>query len=147
MWGWELFFAELCYFLQSVQRQHGVANESFSYYALERVEISCRSLETVLHQMRTSLAEGRMNEDESATVVEYCALLAELIQCLHSTAHEWENYLDRLLQVPNLSSYLAPSSAPVGLGLHSTYLRINWSICHLCPLAGPKLLQSLVCHE
>ena len=113
MWGWELFFDELCSFLQSAQRQHGIANESFSYYALERIEISCRSLETVLHQMRTSLAEGRMSEGESATVVEYCALLAELIQCLHSTAHEWEN---RLLQLPNSSSYLAPTSVPVGLG-------------------------------
>ena len=63
MWGWVLFFAELCSFLQSIQCQHGVANESFSYYALDRVEISCRSLETVLHQTRYGLP-SRLRSDQ-----------------------------------------------------------------------------------
>ena len=117
MWGWEQFFDELCSFLHSIQRQYGVANEPFTYYALERIEISCHGLETLLHQMRTFISTGgRLDGDDSATVVEYCALLAELIQCLHSTAHEWQSYLDRLLELPDMRSYLASTSLPIGCG-------------------------------
>jgi Zn-dependent M16 (insulinase) family peptidase len=110
MWGWELFFEELS--------QHGTANESFSHYALERIEIACGSLESVLHQMRTIVAEGSLNSSESATVTEYCTLLAELIRHLHSTAQEWESYLDQLMQLSQDSStsYSAPSSTSAGPG-------------------------------
>ena len=108
-----------CWFLRSSRRQYGVANESYAYYALERIEICCRGLETLLHQLRTSVStDDGLSGDESTTVVEYCALLAELVQCLRNTGHEWENYLDRLLQVPDSSSYLAPTLAPVGRGRH-----------------------------
>ena len=55
MWGWELFFEELSSFLRSLQRQHGTATKSFSYYALERIEISCGRLERVLHQCALQL--------------------------------------------------------------------------------------------
>ena len=51
MWGWELFFEELSSFLRSLNRQHGTANESFSHYALERIEIACGSLESVVYQL------------------------------------------------------------------------------------------------
>ena len=72
MWGWELFFEELSLFLCSLQRQHGTANESFSHYALERIEISRGSLESLLHQMRTTVAEGSLSSSESATITECC---------------------------------------------------------------------------
>ena len=74
MWGWELFFEELSSFLRSLNRQHGTANESFSHYALERIEIACGSLESVLYQLRTTVSEGSLNSSESATVTEYCTL-------------------------------------------------------------------------
>ena len=118
MWGWELFFEELSSFLRSLQRQHGTANESFSHYALERIEISCGSLESVLHQMRTTVAEGNLSSSESATVTEYCTLIAELIRHLHNSAQEWESYLDQLLQVSldSSTSYSAPTSTTLGPG-------------------------------
>ena len=71
MWGWELFFEELSSFLRSLNRQHGTANESFSHYALERIEIACGSLESVLYQLRTTVAESSLNSSESATVTEF----------------------------------------------------------------------------
>ena len=69
MWGWELFFEELSSFLRSLQRQHSTATESFSHYALERIEISCGSLENVLHQLHTTVAEGTLNGSELATIL------------------------------------------------------------------------------
>ena len=116
MWGWELFFGELSSFLRSLQRQHGTATEAFSYYALERIEISCGSLERVLHQMRTTVEEGTLSSSESAIITEYCTLIAELIRHLHSTAQEWESYVDQLLQVSHGSSYSAPTSTTMGPG-------------------------------
>ena len=118
MWGWELFFEELSSFLRSLQRQYGTANESFSHYALERIGISCGSLESVLHQMRTTVAEGSLSSSESATINEYCTLISELIRLLHSTAQEWESYLDQLLQVSfdSSMSYSAPTSTSLGPG-------------------------------
>ena len=120
MWGWELFFEELSSFLRSLQRQHSTATESFSHYALERIEISCGSLENVLHQLHTTVAEGTLNGSELATINEYCTLITELIQHLHSTAQDWESHLDQLLQVSHYSSssmsYSAPTSTTVGPG-------------------------------
>ena len=120
MWGWELFFEELSSFLRSLNRQHGTANESFSHYALERIEIACGSLESVLYQLRTTVSEGSLNSSESATVTEYCTLIAELIRHLHSTAQEWQSYLDQLMQLSlsqdSSTSYSAPMSTAVGPG-------------------------------
>ena len=109
-----MFFKELSSFLRSLQRQHGTANESFSHYALERIGILCGSLESVLCQMRTTVAEGSLSSSESATINEYCTLISELIWLLHSTAQEWESYLDQLLD--SSMNYSAPTPTALGPG-------------------------------
>ncbi len=63
MLGWELFFEEsVSSFLRSLQHQHGTATESFSYYALERIETSCGSLERVLHQCALWFSRGHSEQ-------------------------------------------------------------------------------------
>ena len=39
LWGWERFFVELSSFLRNIERQYMLANEQFSEYAIERLEI------------------------------------------------------------------------------------------------------------
>ena len=39
IWGWETFFGEVSTFLCRLQRQEGRANELFTDYALERLEV------------------------------------------------------------------------------------------------------------
>ena len=78
----------------------------------------CGSLESLLHQSCTTVAEGSLSSSESTTVTEYYTLITELIRHLHSTAQEWESYLDQVMQVSDHSSisYSAPTSTSVGPG-------------------------------
>ena len=69
---------------------------------LERIEISCGSLERVLHQMRTTVEEGTLSSSESAIITEYCTLIAELkigicTAQLKNGSLMWTNYCKSLI--------------------------------------------------
>ena len=42
-WGWTQFFLELSNFLESLERQYGIANQSFAEYAVNRLSLSLRN--------------------------------------------------------------------------------------------------------
>ena len=102
LWGWERFFEELESFLRDINRQAGIANESYCEYAVER-------LETCIHSV-SSLVDLLMSRPPSATSREVAQLsvqLTELLQCLRRIFTEWQAYIDAD-HTGMLTSYTAP---------------------------------------
>ena len=51
--GWERFFTELSVFLDTAERQISTANQAYSEYVLERLELSLETLNSVIHHLQT----------------------------------------------------------------------------------------------
>ena len=95
-WGWERFFEELEAFLRDIHRQLGVANKSYSEYAVERLEISIQSVASIVDLLRSR----PMDEVTGLSVK-----LIELLQCLRRIYVKWQSYID---EGHPTSSYTAP---------------------------------------
>ena len=80
LWGWERFFEELASFLRDINRQTGIANESYCEYAVERLETCIHSVSTLIHQLRSRPAH--VTDDVAGVTACYSVQLAELLQCL-----------------------------------------------------------------
>ena len=52
--GWVKFFSELSAFLLTCGRQYGVANEQYTEYAIERLSLSCQSVQSLIRPIRMS---------------------------------------------------------------------------------------------
>ena len=102
--GWERFFDELSSFIRSVNRQRGTANEDFSEYVVERLEMCTISVSSLVHHLRLNAPT-----DEAAARVgaQYSANLSELLECLRSMLREWQDYLNHY-QLRSISAYHAP---------------------------------------
>ena len=90
------FFDEIIKLLQEIDRQYGIANSSYTDYALERLEhciISCNTL------------RERLDVESSLDLREYCAMLSSLIECLRGVYDKWEEYADILNSYPERYSY------------------------------------------
>ena len=109
--GWERFFEELCSLIRNINRQRGTANEDFSEYVIERLEVSIRSVSALIYHLRSNTP----TDEEAARVgVQYSANLSELLECLRSMLREWQDYLNHY-QPRSASSYRAsvtPSARP-----------------------------------
>lgn len=104
LWGWERFFDELASFMRDINRQAGIANESYCEYAVERLEICIHSVSTLLDQLRTRPVHVTDSVADIAT--RYSVQLAELLQCLRGLYIEWQRYHDEGHSLP---SYSAPT--------------------------------------
>ena len=102
--GWERFFTELSSFIRSINRQRGNANEDFSEYVAERLEMCVVSVSSLLHHFRSTTPA-----DESAARVGalYSARLSELLECLRIMLREWQDYLNHY-QLRGATSFRAP---------------------------------------
>ena len=82
--GWERFFEELAAFIRTCDRQSGTANQSFSEYALERIQTSILSLSSLVHH----IDHASPNSDaESAVFEDYLTKLTELLSCRRELSH------------------------------------------------------------
>ena len=89
--GWEQFFNELSSFIRCINRQRGSANEGFSEYTVERLEMCTESVSSLIHHLRLNTP----TDDAAARVVmQYSAYLSELLECLRSMLREWQDYLN-----------------------------------------------------
>ena len=105
LWGWERFFEELSTFMQDADRQASTANQAYSEYALERLQISIVSVSDVLNHLRSIPPSG----DQQAQVVDYfCCELSALLRCLRDIAQQWQLHLDQYLAHSAATSYVAP---------------------------------------
>ena len=104
--GWERFFSELSSFLSSINRQRGTANEDFSEFVVERLQMCIMSVSTLIHHLQSNVP----SDGAAARVgAQYSAHLAELLECLRSMLQEWQDYLDHY-QLRSVSSFHASAS-------------------------------------
>ena len=104
--GWERFFEELAAFIRTCDRQSGTANQSFSEYALERIQTSILSVSSLVHH----IDHASPNSDaESAVFEDYSTKLTELLSCLRELSQQWEAHNDRCMQLSCTTSYTASS--------------------------------------
>ena len=78
LWGWERFFTELSTFLNTAESQRETANEAYSQYVLEWLQVALLSLSTLLDHLRHVSA----NVSPQAEVVgaQYQGEIADLIE-------------------------------------------------------------------
>ena len=56
IWGWETFFGEVSTFLCRLQRQEGRANELFTDYAMERLEVIAVNMTNIRNVLSSAFA-------------------------------------------------------------------------------------------
>ena len=111
--GWEQFFDELDSFIRSVNRQRGTANEDFSEYVVERLEMCTRSVSSLIHHLRLN---APTDEAAARIGIQYSTNLSELLECLRSMLREWQDYLNHY-QLRSTTSYASRTqSVPSQLG-------------------------------
>ena len=94
------FFDETIKLLQETDRQYGIANFSYTDYALERLEHTIITCTTIRERLEV--------EPSSSDLQEYCSMLQSLIECLRVIYNKWEEYYDILNSYPERYSYHAP---------------------------------------
>ena len=110
---WETFFTEVARVVASANNQRGLANEEFSEYVVEQLEmiiITVSSLESCLGSYMPSSELGR-----EIVISNMCEELRSLLECLRCILSEWEEYLNHPLSSRNYS-YSAPTRASSGPG-------------------------------
>ena len=104
--GWERFFEELAAFIRACNRQSGTANQSFTEYALDRIQTSIQSVSSLVHHIDHATPN---NDTESAVLENYSTKLSELLSCLRELSRQWEEHSNRCMQLSCTASYAASS--------------------------------------
>ena len=116
LWGWETFFDEIGAFLRAAQAQYSTANESFSNYVVERLEVCIVNVSNLRHHLRNPLINGQQPNQEKLRILDhYSSLLSEMLTLLRSIATQWQAYIDQLQSQVLAAAYQAPtipSTAP-----------------------------------
>ena len=99
--GWTRFFTELSSFLLSCERQHGLANELYTEYAIERLSLSCQSVQALIDSMRTADTE----------LSSMYSNLTQLLAHLHHILQLWRDYSDTLDLQQLSSCYVTATEA------------------------------------
>ena len=89
-WGWNDYFMGLSRFLESLERQYGLANESLSEYAITQLEMCHRNV-TNLHSIVVD--ELIPNDDPQTRAVHQLeGRLSELVHILWELVTMWWQY-------------------------------------------------------
>ena len=157
--GWERFFEELLTFVQDADRQASTANQAYSEYALERLQISIVSVSDVLNHRYTTRIYLWLNHlrsippsgDQQAQVVDYfCCELSALLRCLRDIAQQWQLHLDQYIAHSAATSYVAPIVNTPATQRHPGRPRFDITkeqLVYLMSMSlhGPKLPKCWVC--
>ena len=112
VWGWDNFFQDIAVFLQSLMRQYGTANESYSRYTVERLTLCVRSASDVREHLRRQIYEVvtlTLSEEERQVVMRYIQKLGQLIDNLRQLVLLWEAHMDMSDQRNQSTAYRAPT--------------------------------------
>ena len=112
--SWEIFFGEIETFIATLERQAGTASEEFSRYAIERLEVCIVNVSRLLTLLRNPSPPASPLH-ESTIVVEYCAQLSQLVQCLLIISLEWQGYLE-VIELRSLQSAYRVGHAQSAIG-------------------------------
>ena len=106
LWGREAFFSELTTFLRQLEREEGIANQQFSEYALERLQLTIVAVGSI----RSGLHAFENDHGLREAVLYYSSTMDELLVCLQSLSVLWTNYVDSLLSSADVHiAYRAPT--------------------------------------
>ena len=78
-------------FLEEIGRQYGVANESFTEYAIERLELTIQSCGVILDRFVSATTEP-WDEDDHRVVLQYRDEIQDLISDLRRVLRQWHEY-------------------------------------------------------
>lgn len=108
--GWERFFTELSVFLDTAERQISTANQAYSEYVLERLELSLETLNSVIHHLQTVTPT---NDGQASIAAHYASEISELARCVHEIASFWERHLDEVVsgRGRGQAAYSAPTES------------------------------------
>lgn len=108
--GWQRFFVELSVFLSTADRQISTANQAYSEYVLERLQMALASMNSVLHHLNTVTPS---DEAQAGAITCYTSEITELSQCMREIASFWERRLDEVLSGhgSGASAYSAPTES------------------------------------
>ena len=93
---WSEYFETITQFLVGASRQYGVANGSFTEYAVDRLDLCISTCSTLEEQMITNSGEGILELAEEAIIVEYKTELECLVDSLISIQLKWKDYQEVL---------------------------------------------------
>ena len=105
--GWVQFFSELSAFLVTCGRQYGVTNKQYTEYAIERLSLSCQSVQSLIGPIRISRSLTLRRMEESPT---------QLLQTLERVLCMWIEYSSSLDRQWASSHYVTPTKVPHGCG-------------------------------
>ena len=101
-WGWTQFFLELSNFLESLERQYGIANQSFAEYAVNRLSLSLRNVSNLCSAVDVA-------EDSDSSVLSRCVHdLHQLTDILSSLLDLWHRYEESTASLEDVS-YSTPT--------------------------------------
>lgn len=113
---WETFFTEISRFISSLNNQRSLANEQFSEYAVERLEMFILNLLSLIsHLSASGNLPNNGERNVEVALADMCTDLTGLSECLRSILTEWEDYLNHPFS-DGIHSYSAPISTPLGSG-------------------------------
>ncbi len=108
VWGWETFFTELRSFIDSCDRQRGIAQPDFASYAIERLQIAVQNVTTIGNVLRNNIDRHRGMHTHVDVLSRYSQYMDNLVRALHSIILDWETYLEDLDQQRVQVAYHAP---------------------------------------
>lgn len=104
---WVTFFTEIERFVASASRQIGFANEQFSEFVVDRLEIFIVSVSSLLSHLGANLPSNERSMENAISRI--CSNLTVLLGCLRAILSEWEDYLNHhCCTGGNMYSYTAP---------------------------------------
>lgn len=112
---WDQFFQEMEAFVCSLDRFYGLANESFTEYAIERLEVCIVGVIRLKENFQPVSRSIRMalNSEELQLMEHYKCILTDLVVCLRELARKWSQEWDRL-NIP--STMYTPQSMSASRG-------------------------------
>ena len=99
---WERYFSELSAFLTGAERQLGFANDNFSEYVVDRLELFIVNISSLAEHFQL-----HSNEETAVIGAWYSSHLNELVVCLRSLLGQWLDYLNHS-HIRTNSSYNVP---------------------------------------
>ena len=112
--GWERFFTELSVFLNTAERQISTANQAYSEYVLERLELSLETMNSVIRHLQTVTPT---NDDQASIAANYASEISDLAGCVREIASFWERRLDEVVSGREhaQAAYSAPTESSATL--------------------------------
>ena len=100
---WTRYFESIAEFLQGASRQYGVANESFTDYVVERLDLCISTCSTVREQLTLHVSRSPSQPDgnenmhgEEVIIMRYGTELQSLVDCLMDIQFLWMRYREML---------------------------------------------------